>query len=144
MTDKPEISLQEIFDRVADHLNKQGKASAIFKSNTEYEGDPQSYCQYRHPDPDQPGVILMCAAGCLMDPAKYTPDMEDCCSNHPLVEDAFPFKVDLRRRDLITELQCAHDECLADDPYLADLSLWRLRMGAVAVNFHLNPTRIHP
>lgn len=56
------ISHQETFDKVSIHLLKQNKmARDIFR------------CLYRYEDE---GVILKCAAGCLIKDEDYTEDME--------------------------------------------------------------------
>ena len=60
-----EMTMQETFDTVANHLLTQNKRSVVYMGD-----DQRESCAYRTPDG------LMCAVGCLIPDDKYTKDVE--------------------------------------------------------------------
>jgi hypothetical protein len=91
-----EMTEQQIFDHVAEHLLTQG-VKAI---NIEEEGEDPD-CVYRAED-------LACAVGCLIPNSLYLPEMEGenvatLLLNFPCVNYLQPHK------DLLAELQRLHD-----------------------------------
>lgn len=69
------MTLQEIFDKVAEHLRTQGKRA--------YNG---SKCVYRLPQ--EGGITLTCAVGCLIDDKHYSLKLENKSVGYLTVQDA--------------------------------------------------------
>lgn len=110
----PEATAQQVFDQVARHLLNQNRRSAV--SNDQQHNS----CRYRGPNDTK------CAAGCLIDDAEYTHDMEGCSWTqmvaHRIAPSAHQF--------LITALQIAHDSFPPTS--------WRSRLQLVARVHGLN------
>jgi hypothetical protein len=118
---------QEIYDKVARHLLIQGKPSL----DTSPGASPK--CLYLHPQPD-PKPDLMCAAGCLMDMTKYSPDMEYKPATDHEIAATFPFEVTPRIEGLINDLQGAHDAHLRHS-----VPQWIDAMRRLAPSHNLSP-----
>lgn len=122
------LTEQEIFDKVASHLLKQGRQSV-----------GGSQCLYRGPDD------LKCAVGALIDDKWYDPDVEGCGvwsasvrkSEHTvkgkmLRDMLLNSGVDVdneRVMDLLENLQLIHDEC--------DPEEWDGTLRCIANSFNL-------
>lgn len=112
---------QETFDLVAWHLINQGKRS----SQVNPENGKES-CLYHGDDG------LQCAAGCLIPPGKYHPEMESRC-----VSDAY-MRQFIHEYDgwfghdmsLVSDLQDIHDDCNPDD--------WESMLRELAEDLGLN------
>lgn len=109
---------QEIFDKVATHLLKQGKKSV----------SPGGECKYRGPDGTS------CAVGCLITDESYSEGLENQRATSWDVQTAL--KASLRRElnstdiGLLDYLQTVHDSYEPSD--------WRLRLGTLAENRNLS------
>lgn len=106
----PQATAQQVFDQVAEHLLRQGKAST-----------GELGCQYRGDNG------LMCAAGCLMSDEEYKRSFE---------ESAWGYLVKRRgitavHEELICRLQDVHDQCSADG--------WHNTLLGVAADHNLSP-----
>lgn len=89
---------QEIFDKVADHLIKQGRKS--IRENT------SRYCMYRGADG------TMCAVGCLIPDELYSADMEDLTADDLIKKFPNTKKIfNPRSTNLLLDLQDVHDSC---------------------------------
>jgi hypothetical protein len=111
---KPKQLTQQVFDRVAGHLLKQGRRSTRLRGFT-YD------CAYRG------DAGLQCAAGVLIDDAHYTPALEGRSINTdgPAKALCASLGVDDLDRDtaeLVLHLQSIHDN-REPDQWLAELSL---------------------
>lgn len=112
---------QEIFNRVATHLLRQGAKSM--------DGD---ICRYRGPNG------LKCAVGCLIDDAHYTPDIEgigvlDAPSLHEKLHDALEASgvpAGLETLRMLDALQAIHDS----EPVF----LWRSNLADLAKRYSLD------
>ncbi len=95
---------QAIFDKVANHLLKQGKKAVNTKGQ-----NPEGYCVYRTPDG------LKCAAGCLIADEHYSEHLENYDIFHGPVDDALERSIGVNSStdggafSLIRELQVIHD-----------------------------------
>ena len=116
------MNLQQIFDKSASHLLKQGEKS--FAEKGEY------LCAYRGKNG------LMCAVGCLIDDAYY-----DWRTEGEAVDDSEEVREALEKSGidfhsnapvllLLSKLQGIHD--------MADVYNWRNRLDKVADDFKLN------
>ena len=83
-----QMSAQELFEKVANHLLKQGKRCV----------GPDEYCQYRFEG-------LMCAAGILIPDEVYNDTFEGKDWQTLIEQCDFP----TQHRDLICSLQSIHD-----------------------------------
>lgn len=111
------MTLQEIFDKIATHLLKQGAKS----KNTE------GRCMYRGPDG------LMCAAGCLIDDVHYRDTMEGRSVVDRLIETAIKSSIGAvppAGCGLLLKLQEAHDGRSPEE--------WRSALRKIAADFKLN------
>lgn len=107
------MNAQQIFDRVLDHLRKQGLASV----------GNDGGCMYRAPDG------AMCAAGCLIADEHYSDSLERRCADQPPVMDAIERSgIDLVHIGLLRDLQIAHDNYLRD----YGIDAWEDRMRDIA------------
>ena len=127
------MSNQEIFDKVATHLLKQGQRSVALSS----EGAPQ--CQYR----GDKGT--MCAVGCLIPDERYDSSIEglsvammtredDFHQEDDGVLDALGFAVKFRQIRLLTDLQIMHDNVEPDQ--------WKPWLIALGKRYGLNTDSI--
>lgn len=93
---------QEAFDKVVEHLIKQGKPSV----------DEFGSCQYHSEDG------LKCAAGCLIKDSKLrkkvSGEWEEACDTYPSLKNLAPF-------DFVDRLQSIHD----NGAYNRTLNSWR-------------------
>lgn len=87
------MTAQEVFDKVATHLLKQGVCSA--------DDDNDRECLYRGPNG------TMCAAGALIPDDKYDPILEGFPVTDPRVWSVLG--LDDCLKVLVFELQCVHD-----------------------------------
>ena len=124
------LSLQQIFDKVATHLLKQGKRSGIG-----IEGAGSFYCMYRGLDG------LMCAVGCLIPDNAYDKRFDGASdSSVDMLAESHTFRaalaaggVDLLDEDvlaLLADLQTVHDEC--------DPKRWASALRERAATYGLN------
>jgi hypothetical protein len=126
------MTKQEIFDRVWNHLNAQGRAAA--------KQTPlgQGACQYRAKLED--GTVLSCAVGCLIPDELYDEKLEGqtvemlyrTLMQSPRVKAIW----DVLGREnlgLLADLQSAHDNILKT----VGLEFWRARMRDIASEFNL-------
>lgn len=115
---------QEIFNTVAKHLLKQGKAAT-------HEGKPYD-CAYR----GQGGT--KCAVGCLISDDVYDKKMEGLyvtglIEEFPVLEHLAPHV------RLLGKLQHAHDDFLAgSDHLISSMTAWRSKMRDIAELFELD------
>lgn len=108
----PQATAQEVFDQVTQHLLRQGKA-AISATGA---------CCYRT---EREGVVLKCAAGCLIADDEYSRKFEN---------DIWPHLVELslvpnHHAELIRSLQEVHDGC--------PVKKWPTYLKQVAVDYGL-------
>ena len=109
------MTLQEIFNRVSQHLLAQGERST-------YKGD----CAYRG------GNGEACAVGCLIKDEAYDPDIEGLSTEHAEVRRALRAsigRVSGKAFDLLAELQIVHDYTKPDR--------WPAELAEVAAKFNL-------
>lgn len=83
-----EYTAQKVFDKVAEHLIKQGKKSIS-----------KGMCMYRSPDGSK------CAAGFLISDEEYRPNME----NKPYQDIIEGYNYSRKHLRLISDLQLLHD-----------------------------------
>lgn len=100
------MTLQQIFNHVANHLLVQNKTSQQRRTG---------YCRYRG------AGGTMCAVGCLIDDAYYTHDLEGRTAIHPdvlaAVRESIGSPLPKRADDLLMHLQHVHDvHSVADWP----------------------------
>ena len=88
---------QELYDKVAAHLLKQGDKAGI------YQPDGSFSCMYR----DDKG--RQCAAGCLLEPEQYTAKLEGRGVSHSTVAVALYKSIGPYNAELVRELQVVHD-----------------------------------
>jgi hypothetical protein len=96
----PEMSAQEIFDKVVEHLAKQGKRARIAVSPGDFR------CKYRTPDG------LKCAVGVLIPDELYDPEMDSGIVDilYILKQGKFPqLNLLIRHMYLLAALQSIHD-----------------------------------
>lgn len=108
--------MQEVFDKVATHLLKQG-------SRSEFGGG----CAYRSPDGK------MCAVGCLLQDEQYSPKLEGINTRHELVQAALKESgIDLTQKMqcMLQELQECHDH--------KPISMWPLVLREIAGRYKLS------
>lgn len=127
--------LQELFDRVADHLLKQGERSCV---DEVAHGDelPKPQCRYRGPNG------LKCAVGALITDEAYSPDIEGGAANRGDVRDALlasGVRLDNYEEDgdviaLLAGVQYVHDGREPDQ--------WREALYLAASDFGLDPHRV--
>jgi hypothetical protein len=123
------LTLQEVFDRVAAHLLRQGRRS-MHEVPSPIAGVPMMVCAYRGLDG------LRCAAGCLM------PDEVPVAERTPVTAPAnraalLAGAVDLnlpRMRALISALQWVHDDRCAES--------WRDELLLVARRYGLSDAAV--
>lgn len=90
------MNRQEVFDKVLNHLLKQGRKSV----------DSDGRCLYRAPNGDK------CAIGCLIPDELYTPELEGNGANMPIIEDVLhKIYPDVTDEDVLflLDLQDLHD-----------------------------------
>lgn len=92
------LTKQEVFDRSAAHLLKQGEKAL----------DSNGHCRYRGPRG------LKCAVGCLIPEGNYTPEIEGLPADDPLVVEAVG-GIGGDCIGLVLQLQDIHDHHLAGD-----------------------------
>jgi hypothetical protein len=109
---------QELFDRVASHLLRQGAASIDETSPL----DSSLRCRYRGPGG------LMCAIGCLIPDDRYSALLEGKGVFNHSVRDAAGIGDD--NLDLAECLQSIHDE--------GEPGVWACRLSSVAIRYRLN------
>ena len=113
--------MQKVFTRVAVHLLRQNKRAEARGSGG------QRRCFYRM------SGGLKCAAGCLIDDAYYTPDLEGRRADTPEVASAlFKSGVNVHSRPMlymVTQLQALHDM----DP----VHTWKEYLTSLASRFGL-------
>lgn len=116
------MNLQQIFDKAASHLLKQGEKSFI--------GDSDHECAYRGNNG------LMCAVGCLVDDAHYDLSMEGAAVEdseevrEALEKSGIDFHSNAPVLRLLSNLQWIHD--------VEDVDDWPYHLDKVADNFKLN------
>lgn len=115
--------LQEIFDKVVNHLRKQNAKSVDPVTNT---------CLYRGPNG------MKCAVGCIIPDKDYLPEMEgktckysDIHSEKDGIVGRYLYKNNLPF-NLLYELQLIHDE--------ADVKYWEEEFRVLALEKGLNYT----
>lgn len=106
-----QMSAQELFEKVANHLLKQGEKSCI---------DDGAVCAYR----GKKG--RMCAAGILIPDDVYSKRFERCSWTSLVADEDFPEN----HSKLIRELQCVHD--------YFNVAIWRDVLIATASRFKLD------
>lgn len=119
------VSLQWIYERVRDHLLKQGVRS--FKENNE-PGDVASGCLYRGPN------NTACAAGCLIADPHYSVGLEGWPVLNGVVEEALVLSIGSDAQLYIKEiraLQQIHDDKEPD--------VWQHELEQFAMTRGLNP-----
>lgn len=92
-------SCQEIYDKVLNHLVKQGKKSI------------DSYCKYRGPD------NTSCAVGCLIPDDEYTPELEGS-GGIKSIACSIKLNIESNKLDLLQELQILHDVCMSTTSFM--------------------------
>lgn len=114
-------SAQEIFNKVVAHLLKQGRPAR-----------EENRCRYRTTDG------LSCAVGCLIPDELYSPSFEGKSARKVIRELYARGRADwYEHRDLLNELQWAHDEnCPLEDGSF-DLNVLRTRLTQLAARFKL-------
>ncbi len=114
---------QEIFDKVAAHLIKQGGPAR----------DADHECMYRAPNG------YMCAVGCLIPDSAYDPVMEGRRAADPVVLDVLESLYPDADPALFSALQPVHDTT-AEDPSdnWSDPVHLRSRLVSLAHNFNLS------
>jgi hypothetical protein len=105
-----QMSAQELFERVANHLLNQGSRSA----------DSGDYCLYRGP------AGMMCAAGILIPDEAYKPEMEQKAWCKLVSNFDFPTE----HKDLIIDLQIIHDDYPPEN--------WRVQLIQCGKRHNLN------
>ena len=114
------LNMQEVFNKVCNHLLAQG-AKSMYKPS-----DRVRVCAYR-------GVNgMQCAVGCLIDDKYYTPPMEGCKVCTPVVERALARSgVEMSDNviNLLSELQQLHD-------FISPKN-WPLDLWDIATNYGL-------
>lgn len=109
-----QVTAQDIFDMVAQHLLTQNKQAQ----------DEVGDCQYRTDDG------LMCAVGCLINEDEYSPQYEGCSCDHEDVIEAverslgIEISVEGHVYNLLERLQQVHDNWKPED--------WRELLASVA------------
>lgn len=111
--------LQEIFDRVRDHLMSQGKPSEV-----RFERDGEKLVEGRYRGPNG----LKCPAGLLIPDDRYEPEWE---GRSAWTLDYFRENFSVRELALIDKLQYVHDFMPVDD--------WAFELQGVAHEFDINP-----
>lgn len=113
------MTLQEIFDRVSQHLLAQN-ARSVRQSDEGW-----TTCAYRGHDGKS------CAVGCLIADTDYSKDLEGLSIENPKVQAALGvvLATDTRALDLLSQLQLMHDRY--------SIGLWPTRLGHIAKDFGL-------
>lgn len=106
---------QLVFNTVAKHLLKQGKAALHGRS-----------CRYRTDDG------LKCAVGVLIPDQNYTVEMEGLPVR--TISDKLPFSATHEDMALLVYLQSAHDTALKD----SGIEAWKAKMRRIAADYKLN------
>lgn len=109
------MTLQEIFNRVSQHLLAQGERSTL-RENCAYRGDNGKTC----------------AVGCLIKDEAYKPVIEGLSTEHAEVRRALRAsigRVSGKAFDLLAELQIVHDYTKPDR--------WPAELAEVAAKFNL-------
>jgi len=115
------MTLQTLFDTVATHLITQNARSILLSGGER--------CAYFGP------AGLQCAVGCLMDPAKYSSDLEGQSIEYAEVRDALRDDVaalvrhDAHARFLLRDLQDLHDHVSPEN--------WREQLESIADDYRL-------
>jgi hypothetical protein len=102
--EKQQISLQQAYEKIRDHLIAQGRP-AIAKS----PASVNSACFYRHQEGD---TVLKCAVGCLIDDDAYDRDIEDnSVEDERVIAALVESGLSLSERGIgfLVEAQMAHD-----------------------------------
>lgn len=107
---------QEMFDRVARHLIKQGRKSV---SRSKKYG---TMCRYRGPNG------TMCGIGCLIPNKQYTHNLENKTADHGAVQ--YAAGLSCFQIPLALALQITHDDRPAQS--------WPKRLRGVAAEYGLN------
>ncbi len=115
-----QITLQQIFDKGAEHLLKQRKKSLS-------SGDVKR-CMYRSPD------NLMCAAGPFISNDAYKPELEGNAIDRyevteALLKSGFPVN-NSSAMQLLSSLQLCHDSF--------DVNSWKRRLKVISWRFNLS------
>ena len=110
---------QELYDKVAAHLLKQGVKSGIYQSDGSFS------CMYR----DDKG--RQCAVGCLLAPAQYTAKLEGRGASNQVVAAALYKSIGPYSPELIRELQIVHDFTSPEG--------WEDELNKLAEEFKLTP-----
>jgi hypothetical protein len=115
-----QLTNQQVFNRVAAHLLKQGRAAI----------NNDGLCRYRALDGEQ------CAFGCIIPDELYDPIIEGRPATHLLQEKLFREQLGLINVDtrLIDKLQLAHDRTLRR----YSIKEWREHMRGIAVIWSLS------
>lgn len=122
------MTLQEIYNRVRDHLLTQNKKSEVL---ADYFGNQKLQCLYRGPDG------LMCAVGCLISDEFYNKKFEGQAirwgagSALKALEASLGQELSSDQHDLLTALQYLHDARPVEE--------WRAELSMLAVHFKLQP-----
>lgn len=119
------MTLQEIYDKVKEHLLAQGK-----RSEGDVHGIPDR-CRYRLV---QGETTLMCAVGCLIKESVYDESLEGQGSTSEEVVDALNcsgicFDKFSGTARLLEALQTVHDKCAPEE--------WHTELKALAAHFNL-------
>ena len=130
---------QEIFDKVVEHLIRQGQKSVgILKADwTEcvYRSDKVLKCVYRS------DKGLKCAVGCLIADHAYTPSLEGRPVEEPSVIDALTKSINIDVQSaikLLADLQLAHDS----DNSWKNIASMQHRLILVAAAHSLDTSRV--
>lgn len=123
MTEK--LNTQQVFDKVATHLLRQGR-----KSQNVGRGQCKSFCAYRGDD----GTT--CAVGCLIPDDRYNPALEGLAAQRFAVLDTIRDTVDLNEttKTLLTELQDLHDN--------SPVETWHLGLERLANRYNLSTSAL--
>lgn len=108
------MTLQRIFDKIVNHLRKQGERCVVNSNDGDGLGD---FCMYRaEKKVNGRTKIQFCAAGCLIPKRDYNPDFENTSvdvndSNPNFVTQYFEkkFKGNKKKLQLVKEMQGIHD-----------------------------------
>ncbi|HXP50958.1 MAG TPA: hypothetical protein VN922_13445 [Bacteroidia bacterium] len=127
------ITKQEIFDKVAPHLVRQGRQSILDNGS--------GICAYRGSNG------LMCAVGVLIPDNHYEPFLEGASASRPKVQEALTGVVELsaENKEFIVQLQNIHDGTGSffkeDDPldkFYPTSRRWKRDLESLAETHKLN------
>lgn len=110
---------QELFDTVAAHLLRQGRRAITADGYN---------CRYRT-EPDEDGVVLKCAIGCLIPDELYRPGFEGCPLNVGNISEAAGLQQHQISLGLL--LQTLHDGG-------ASPTTWREQLTRIAAAYQLS------